>query len=263
MTSPRRVLILGAGEMASGIAVRLHRARFAVSMTEISEPLAVRRGVAFADAACDGTCRVESIETRRADHVEDEARIREAGAIPLLVTGTIPEAWISHSDVLVDGRMMKGGHGLSRNLAPLVIGIGPGFHAGDDCHYAIETERGHTLGRVIESGPTRPNSGIPGMIAGVSEGRILRATADGRIEESLAIGAIVTRGEEVARTGGKPVFAAIDGILRGVIRPGTRVSKGLKIGDVDPRMDVPIDRVSDKALAIAGGVLEAIMRGPA
>ena len=260
MIRPGRIVVLGAGELASGVALRLHHCGFTILMTEIAEPRAVRRLVAFSEAVYDGGCRVEGIRAVRIDSIADSDRVRQEGAIPVIVDpgATAWREW--KPDVLIDGRMKKGGHRLGRSDANRLIGLGPGFTAGEDCHFVIETSRGHSLGRVISDGRAAKNTGIPGELGGESVRRVFRSPADGIFQSHNSLGDFVHTGDELGTVSDLPVLSALDGVLRGQIRPGIEVSKGEKIGDVDPRPETPVRQVSEKALAIAGGVVEAILR---
>ncbi len=261
--SNHSVLILGAGELASAAAVRLHRCGIAVSLTEIAAPLAVRRRASFSDAALDGSAVVEGITAKRAGEGGDAREILAAGKIPLFVVHgdpIVPPSYPGRPDVLVDGRILKGGHRLRLTSAPLVIGLGPGFHPGNDCHCAVETNRGPRLGAVLTDHPPENDTGVPGVIAGEGAARVLRAGAPGIFVTEREIGETIRAGEEAGSVGGAPVKAAIDGILRGLIRPGTAVTERLKVVDIDPRREVDVTALSDKALAVAGGVLEALLR---
>ena len=246
--------------MASGVAARLHRCRFPVVMTELPQPLVVRRTVAFAEAVYEGEVEVEGIAACRADDLDTALRALGRGVIPVLVD---PDAaYRSELDpaVLVDAIMAKANTGTAITDAPLVIALGPGFTAGVDCHAVIETNRGHGLGRVIYEGCAEPDTGQPGDVGGKSRERILRAPVTGVVEAKAAIGERVAEGQLVAVVGGQAVRAATAGVLRGMVRSGTRVSQSVNIGDVDPRAEpAHCALISDKALAIAGGVLEAIL----
>jgi xanthine dehydrogenase accessory factor len=259
------VVIKGAGDLASGIALRLRHAGFALVVTEIARPLAVRRAVSFSQAVYEGQARVEDCAAVLAAD-EDEARsVIARGEIPVLVDPSARMAKRLGPGALVDAIMAKKNTGPSIDDAPVVVGLGPGFCAGLDCHAVIETMRGHSLGRVITGGSALPNTGVPGEIAGFSAERLLRAGADGFFEPLSAIGDRVKKGDILAlvRNSGAelPVRAAIDGILRGILPVGAAVSAGMKAGDIDPRCEPShCFTVSDKALAIAGGVLEAILR---
>jgi xanthine dehydrogenase accessory factor len=263
------VVIKGAGDLASGIALRLYHAGFDIVMTEIAAPLAVRRTVSFSEAVYKGRTLVEDVSAILA---KNEADVRGIIAEKRIAVMVDPDAAIVSSlrpAVLVDAIMAKRNTGTASTDAPLVIGVGPGFTAGLDCHAVIETKRGHTLGRVISSGCALPNTGVPGEIGGFGIERLLRAGADGVFEAIAQIGGRVTKGDvvgyvrpvEKAAGDGVPVIAAIDGILRGILPSGIAVTGGTKAGDIDPRADpAHCFTVSDKSLAVGGGVLEAILR---
>lgn len=254
------VLVRGAGDLATGVAVRLHRCGFGVVMTELPEPLAVRRAVAFSEAVYEGETQVEGIRACRVDDVAAARTALSRGVIPVLVD---PQAACRHAlrpAVLVDAILAKRNSGTTIGDAPLVIGLGPGFTAGVDCHVVIETNRGERLGRAIYQGSAEPDTGEPGDVGGKTTERVLRAPATGIFEARAAIGQQVSAGQIVALVGDQPVRASIAGRLRGLLRSGACVSAGTKLGDIDPRgAKAHTDLISDKALAIAGGVLEAIL----
>jgi len=258
------VLIRGGGDLASGVALRLHHAGLQVVITELPQPLVVRRLAAFAEAVSQGQTSVEGVVGRRAISLEAAGLIMKKGEIPVLVD---PDAHVCRDlkpGVVVDGRMTKRPPDLGIDAAPLVIGLGPGFVAGENCHAIIETQRGHTMGRVLWHGAAQPDTGIPENLGGsLTYGlpeRILRAPADGVLQVYAQIGAHLEPGQLVAEVSGEPVFAPFRGVLRGLLQPGFAVWRGLKIGDVDPRDDPSFcTLVSDKSLAVAGGVLEAIL----
>jgi xanthine dehydrogenase accessory factor len=256
MSFDKFVLLRGGGDLASGIAVRLHRVGIRVVITELAQPLAVRRTVSFAEAGFDGECEVEGIRGRLIE-ADQLSAWNEADGIAVLVDPNADILSKFNFPVVVDARLTKHSPAPLQADVPLYIGLGPGFHAGRNCHAAIETRRSHMLGRVIWDGATQPDSGEP-------EGdprRVLRAPADGKIIGQKKIGEHVAEGEVIALIGEQhPVISPFAGVLRGLIRDGLVVSKGLKIGDVDPRDDPSLCYlVSDKALAIGGGVLEAIL----
>ena len=254
------VLIRGAGDLASGIALRLWRCGFSVVMTEIAQPTTIRRTVAFSDAVLHGSARVEEAEARFAPDVPAAKALLAAGFIPVL---NDPEAACKSElrpDVLVDAILAKRNLGTSIADAPVVIGVGPGFTAGEDCRAVVETMRGHSLGRVIYEGSALPNTNIPGLIGGFAGERVLRAPADGIFTGAKKIGDRVESGDIAGYVDGLPMRCTIGGVLRGLLADGVPVRKGLKSGDVDPRADPAYCfTVSDKALAVAGGVLEAIL----
>ena len=255
------VLIRGAGDLASGVALRLHRAQFPVVMTDIPQPTAIRRTVCFSQAIRFGTTMVEDTKGVCCKTAGEVQAALSAGDIPVLPDPEAAcKAWL-HPDVLVDGILAKKNLGTKITDAPLVIALGPGFCAGKDCHAVVETMRGHTLGRVIWDGEPLPNTNIPGLIGGFAGERVLRAPDTGIFHQIRDIGALVESGETVGEVNGLPMVCTISGVLRGILPDGTPVTKGMKSGDVDPRGNVKnCYTVSDKASAIAGGVLEAILK---
>jgi xanthine dehydrogenase accessory factor len=257
----RVIIIKGAGEMASGVACRLYRANFRrILMLETPSPLAVRRHVSFCEAIHDHQQIVEGIEALR---VTSELELQQAwlaGKIAVTVDPRGESIGRYRPDLLIDATVAKRNLGTSMDDAPLVIALGPGFTAGRDCHVVIETNRGHDLGRLISAGSAVANTGIPGNIAGYTGQRVLRAPADGLFTTEKQIGDPVRQGEVIGKVGTAEATAQIDGILRGLIRPGSTVTKGLKIGDVDPRGEASYcDTVSEKARALGGAVLEALL----
>lgn len=255
------ILIRGAGEMATGTACRLHRAGFHnILMTEIEAPLAVRRLVSFSEAVHDGSSTVEGTEARLVSRADEVAALWNRGVIAIIIDGENRCKETIRPDVVVDAILAKENLGTTREDAPLVIGLGPGFCASSDVHVVVETNRGHNLGRLIFDGPASPNTGVPGVIAGETTSRVLRAPDDGTFESNSSIGDMVDAGSVVAHVAGKPVIAALSGVIRGLIRPKTLVTKGLKVGDIDPRGEVSYCyTISEKARAIGGAVLEAIL----
>lgn len=258
------ILIRGAGDLASGIAWRLYQVGFQIVMTEISAPTAIRRTVAFSEAIYEGTVAIEGVlgQVSEVHHIPD---LLKAGRIPVVVDPDLKEVLTLNPDILIDARMTKGCLSSFRPThmqdAPYVIGVGPGFYAGKDVHAVVETQRGHTLGRVILSGEALPNTGIPGMIAGESEKRVLRATQDGIFKTQRQIGEMVTAGEILALIHQSAVKASISGVLRGLLRSGSSVHSGMKVGDIDPRAQSQhCYTISDKSLSVAGGVMEAVLR---
>lgn len=248
--------------MASGVAWRLYTANVRrIVMMEAAMPLAVRRQVAFCEAVYDGTKTVEGVEAQKTETVEEIAHVWELGKIALIVDPGWQAMQPIRPDVLVDAILAKQNLGTRRVDAGLVIGLGPGFVAGEDVHVVIETQRGHNLGRVITAGSAEPDTGIPEPVHGIAADRVLRAPVEGEFRSPGRIGDYVVKGAPVGRIGDTEVIARIGGVLRGLIHPGTWVTAGLKIGDIDPRGDVrACFTISDKARAIAGSVLEAVLR---
>lgn len=252
------VVIRGGGDLATGVAYRLHKVGFAIIVLELSQPMVVRRTVALASAVMQGTVQVEDIEGRLMDDPLAAAALARTGVIPVMVSPTLPNQL--HPSILIDARMAKRNIDTSIGQAPLVIALGPGFAAGTHCHAVIETKRGHTLGRVIWQGTALPNTGTPGIVAGKGAERVIRAPASGEVSWLKEIGDVVEQGDRLGDTGGMTVAAPFRGVIRGLIAPGTAVPAGMKIGDLDARMDLAACfTISDKALAIGGGVLEAVL----
>ncbi|MDO5695946.1 MAG: selenium-dependent molybdenum cofactor biosynthesis protein YqeB [Eubacteriales bacterium] len=258
-----KVLIKGAGDLASAVALRLYRAGCQILMTDIPEPTTVRRTVSFSPAVYEKEVFVEDVRGMLVSDVEAaEAAIR-SGAVAIIVDPGAACLPIWQPDVLVDAILAKKNLGTTIDQAPLVIGLGPGFHPGKDCHCAIETARGHYLGRVLYDRAPAENTGVPGLIGGYGRERIIRTGEAGRIHPLVAIGDCVKRGDKVAEVvnerGIFPVLALIDGVVRGMLQEGAAVFRGMKAGDIDPRGEpAHCMTVSDKGSAIGGGVLEAI-----
>jgi len=254
------VLVRGAGEMATAVVHRLHCSGFRVAMTEVSRPMAVRRAVSFCEAVYDGAKTVENLASRRVQAPEEVAAVWQNGEIPLLVDPATESRFSLDPQVIVDAILAKRNTGLDRSMAPLTIGLGPGFSAPDGVHLAIETNRGHNLGRLIYRGEPQPSTGVPGDMAGYTMERVLRSPADGVFEPCCSLGDRMEANQRAARVGGEEIRVKIGGILRGLIRSGTPVIRGTKVGDVDPRgRKEYLNTISEKARAIGGSVLEGIL----
>jgi xanthine dehydrogenase accessory factor len=256
------ILIRGAGEMASAIAWRLFMANMTrICMLELPDPLCVRREVSFCTAFDRGGMSVEGVRAVVAANGEEMEAAWKEGAIAVMQVADWENAAAPAPDVVVDAILAKKNVATSLADAPLVIALGPGFAAGKDCHVVIETNRGHDLGRIILNGEAAPNTGVPGNIGGHTATRVLRAPASGIFETEREIGNHIAAGETVGTVAGKSVTAGLDGMLRGLIRPGTEVASGLKLGDIDPRGAREFCyTISDKARALSGSVLESVMR---
>lgn len=255
------VLIRGAGDLATGIAWRLWQAHFDIVMTDLPQPTAIRRTVAFSTALENIEMTVEGVTAVACATPNQVLEAFKRRRVAVLPDPDCKLALQLRPDVVVDAILAKRNLGTRIDDAPLVIGVGPGFCAGQDCHYVIETQRGHDLGRVIEEGPAAPNSGIPGNIGGYTSERILRAPAAGVFRPLASIGDLVQAGQTVAEVNGTPLTAPIAGMVRGMLAGGVEVTPGFKCGDVDPRGEkASYTTISDKARAIGGGVLEAILR---
>ena len=294
------IICRGAGDLATGIIHRLHRAGHRVIALETDYPAAIRRQVSFCEAVYDGSAVVEGVTARLvpaladaetdtetysgendtpAAHIVSEKwdssaieAVLEAGEVPLLIDPKGESIELLRPDVVVDAIIAKKNLGTTINMAPLVIGIGPGFTAGQDVHLVIESMRGHNLARIITDGMAQANTGVPGNIAGFTSERVIHAPAAGYIHDVRKIGDIVQKGDEIARiypdkesydnalSEYVPVNATITGIIRGLIREGYYFRKGFKIADIDPRESEITNcfTISDKARSIAGSVLEAV-----
>ncbi len=254
------VLLRGAGDIATGIALRLLRAGCRVALTDLPQPTAIRRTVCFSEALRLGAATVEGVAAVRADTPAAARAALAAGSVPVLPDPTLAFLAELRPDALVDAILAKRNLGTGIDMAPIVIGVGPGFTAGVDCHAAVETMRGHTLGRVLYRGSPLPNTGVPGVIGGCGAERVLRAPAGGVFTPVLAIGAVVKAGQVAATVDGRPMYCTIDGVLRGLLPAGITVEAGMKSGDIDPRCRPEHCLcASDKALAVGGGVLEAVL----
>lgn len=256
-----KILIRGAGEIASGVAHCLWRSGFSnILLTEIQIPLAVRRKVSFSEAVFDGSATVEGLEAIRVQGMDDLFPVWERGCIAVIVDPPCQCIGELKPDVVVDAILAKRKLGNLKPDSGLLIALGPGFEAGHDCHCVIETNRGHDLGRLITKGTTSLNTGMPGAIMGQTHSRVLRAPTHGLLETSMQIGDRVDNGSVIAQVGGIPVHAQTGGILRGLLRPGYVVGNHAKIGDLDPRSDINYcHTISDKARSIGGSVLQAIL----
>jgi len=254
------VVIKGAGDLASGVAYRLKRSGFPLIMTELPTPLFVRRTVSFGEAVYSGETTVEGVIARRVETPKEARELAASDIIPILVDSKATIVAQIQPQVVIDAIMAKANTGTTLTDAPLVIALGPGFTASQDCHVVIETSRGHRLGRVIYEGAAEADSGTPGMVKGYTTGRVLRAPVDGQVIGQVKIGDMVEQGQLIATLNSNNVCAPFAGVLRGLIHPDVHVKTGFKIGDLDPRGNVEhCFTISDKSLAIGGGVLEAIL----
>lgn len=268
MTQKKNLIIVrGAGDISTGTIHRLWSAGYRVLALETFQPAAIRRQVALSEAVYQGQAEVEGAIAVRIEYPEQAEDVWKSDRIPLLVD---PEGGCigkMNPDVLVDAILAKRNLGTKKSMAPLTIGLGPGFVAGEDVHYVIETMRGHNLGRIISTGAAVPNTGVPGMIGGYAKERVIHANAEGELHVICDIGTQVIEGDQIAEireTSGTAVAVCtkISGIVRGMIRDGYPVTKGFKIADVDPRIDELKNcyTISDKARCIAGSVLELVCR---
>lgn len=253
------VVVRGGGDLATGIVQKLYRAGMPVLILEIETPLAIRRTVSLCEAVYDGKTEVEDVVCR---HVKSDSEIHAcllAGEVPLLIDPAGEAIERLKPLAVVDAILAKKNLGTHREMAPITIGLGPGFEAGKDVDVAVETMRGHNLGRLIFQGCPLENTGIPGEIGGKGAARVIHAPVDGEVKHVKAIGDVVEQGEVIFYLNDTPVCAPFTGLLRGLIREGMFVEKGTKSADVDPRIDVDYHTISDKARCLGGAVLEAVL----
>lgn len=256
------VLVRGGGDLGTGVAHRLHRAGFTVMVTELPQPLCVRRAVAFAEAVYAGSVTVEGVVARYADDPMIGMAYTALNEIPVVVDAQDDVVARMKPPIVVDARLAKTNLGTRLYDAKLVIGLGPGFSAGKDCHAVVETNRGQDLGRVYWEGGAEADTGQPEPVRGFAGQRVLRSPADGVFIGRGQIGDLVQAGDLLAEVDGKAVVAALDGVVRGLLHDGVPVTTGLKVGDLDPRgVREYCFLISDKARAIGGGVLEAMLTG--
>lgn len=257
----RLVIVRGGGDIATGTIYKLFQCGFPLLVLEIANPSCIRRTISFCEAVFDRIVKVENASAKRVETLEEAYEAYVERYIPVMVD---PDGKIikeAAPAVVVDGILAKKNLGTKITDAPIVIGLGPGFTAGEDVHAVIETKRGHNLGRVIYEGSAAPNSGIPGIIGGYGAERVIHASCAGVLHIVRQIGEEVKQGEIVAYIDETPVEATISGILRGMIREGYQVERGLKIADIDPRIAEKNNchTISDKARCVAGGTVEAIL----
>ena len=254
------IIVRGGGDVATGTIQKLNRVGFDVLVLDIEKPTCIRRNVAVAQALYDGEIEIEDIKALKCENLSDIEKAFENSYVAVAVD---PEGnYIKELKPLavVDGIIAKKNLGTNMDMAPITIGLGPGFEAGVDVDVVIETNRGHDLGRLIFEGFAQENTGNPGNINGYTTERILRASDDGKLHIIRDLGSVVKEGEALASVNGKEIYAGLDGMVRGMINEGTEVFKGMKIGDVDPRV-IPrnANTISDKARLIGGGSLEAVL----
>lgn len=254
------VVVRGGGDLASGIVHRLYKSGFKIVVLEIEKPMCIRRTVSFSEAIYSGEVEVEGIKGKLARSIDEIWDIIEGGSVPVYIDPNGESIDILGPLAVVDAIIAKVNLGTNRGMAPITIGVGPGFEAGVDVDLVIESKRGHNLGKVIYRGSASPNTGIPGTTLGYREERVLRAPTNGILKSNYSIGDKVNKGDIICYVGGMEVVAEIGGILRGILKEGLYATNGLKIGDIDPRGEIENTfTISDKARAIGGGVLEAIL----
>lgn len=253
------VIIRGGGDLATGVVQKLHRAGIRLLVLESARPTAIRRNVALCDTVFDGTAQVEDIFCRLVEGEEQMKACHRKNEVPLMVDPEAACIGALRPRAVIDAIIAKRNLGTHRNMAPITIALGPGFQAGVDVDVVVETMRGHNLGRLIFEGTALPNTGVPGMVGGEAELRVIHAPMDGTIRHIKTIGDIVHKDEPLFLIDQHFITAPFTGRLRGLIRNGYQIPKGMKIADIDPRTDVDWNTISDKARALGGGALEAYL----
>ena len=253
------VVVRGGGDLATGTVYRLQRAGFPTLVLELARPLAIRRTVSVASAVIEDHVVVDGLDATRADTIEEAVEVAATGAIPVLASPTLPRL-PSVPSVVVDARLAKRNIDTTIDDASFVVGLGPGFTAGNDCHAVIETMRGHDLGRVIWEGQAAPNTGVPGLVGGRTSERVVRAETSGMLSWNASIGDLVVEGDVLGNISGIPIRSRLGGVVRGLLAPGYEVEENWKLADIDPRADITACfEISDKSLAVGGGVVEAVL----
>lgn len=254
------IVVRGGGDLATGTINRLYKAGVKIAVLEIDMPTVIRLKVSAALAVFENEAVIEGVRYVLAENAQTALKLIKRGLVPVLVDPDMKLLKDLKPDALVDATLAKKNMGVHKALAPIVIALGPGFVAGEDCHAVIETSRGHDLGVILYEGTARANTGVPGKIAGYAEERVLRAPGAGYFKAVHKIGDFITKGQAVGKVEGQEVYAEIDGVIRGLIHERVPVFKGMKIGDVDPRANVAAcTSISDKARALGGSVLEAYL----
>ncbi|HUB63356.1 MAG TPA: xanthine dehydrogenase [Methylocella sp.] len=233
---PPFAVILGTNEIASAVAVNLYHGGYGVVLSHDPLPPVIRRKMAFHDALFDDPVIVGGVAARRVDtgleilssfRSTKDVIITELGLLDLIVLRTI--------DILVDARLQK--YQVTPDLRPLArftIGLGPGFTAGANCDFAIETRPAKT-GRIIEQGATDEADGVARRLGSAGAERFVYSAMPGRWHTAIEIGTRIFKDFIIGHLGGEAVRAPFDGILRGVVRDGIEVPAGVKLLEVDPR----------------------------
>jgi xanthine dehydrogenase accessory factor len=259
MRSSDIVIIRGGGDLATGIIQKFWRSGFKLLVLEKENPTAIRRSVSLCEAVYSGHMQVEDISCTRIDSLFEMESCHERGTVPILVDAGAGSIAQLKPAAVIDAIMAKRNLGTNRDMAAVSIALGPGFEAGVDVDAVIETERGHELGRLILKGSARPNTGLPGEVGGKSAQRVIHAPLSGELRNIRQIGDVVEAGEAICEVAGETLKAPFKGLIRGLLREGLPVSRGLKIADIDPRLDINWRTISDKARCIGGATLEAFL----
>ena len=260
MIENKVVIVRGGGDLASGTINRLHNMGFKVLVLEIEKPNFIRRKVCYGQAVYEKEFLLEGIVSERADNLDEIKNIWADGRIPVYIDSQMEIVSKIKPIAVIDAIIAKKNLGMRKGIAPITIALGPGFEAGKNVDVVIETQRAHNLGRIIFEGFAAENTGVPGIIKGYGKERVIHAPASGKLKIVHDIGSIVQKDEIIAYIDSVPVYASLTGLIRGMIREGSIVEKGLKISDIDPREEELKNcyTISDKARTISGGVAEAL-----
>lgn len=255
------IVVRGAGDIATGVVQKLYRAGFKIVVLEIEKPTSIRRRVCLSEAMYEKEFKVEDIIAKRADNYEEIFKILDEGKVCLFSDSSARVIKKLKPIAVVDATLCKRNIGTNKDMADITIALGPGYDAGKDVDIVVETNRGHNLGRLIFEGPAAKNTGVPGIIEGFGIERVVYSPCEGELRIIKDIGSVVEKGEDICIVGDKYVKASLSGVIRGMIRDGFYVKKGLKIADIDPRINQKknCDLISDKARCIGGAVLEGII----
>lgn len=255
----KSILVRGCGDLATAVMIRLHNAGYNVIGVDLEKPTQIRRNVSFAEAIYEGEMCVMGVRAKKINNIEERFDLWKENIIPILVDERLNNLNYINPSVVVDAIIAKKNLGTTIDMAPLVIALGPGFEAKKDCDIVIETNRGHSLGQIIKEGKAMDNTGVPGLIMGFGKERVLRSPCSGIFKGVKTFGDIVKKGDIIAYVDESPIYATIDGMVRGMLRSNLEVTEGFKVADIDPRGEgIKYNEPSDKARAIAGGVLEAV-----
>ena len=255
------IIVRGAGDIATGVIQKLHRSGFKVVSLEVPLPTAIRRKVSLCEAIYEGEYIVEDIKAKKVDSIMDLEFCFNKNIVPIIIDPKGDIIKKLNPLAVIDATLCKKNIGTSKSMAPITIALGPGYEANKDVDVVVETMRGHNLGRLIFNGPAQKNTGIPGKVGGFDKERVIHSSCEGKVKILKDIGSFVKKGEIICKVDDKEIYATIDGLLRGIIRDGSYVPKGMKIADIDPRKEEYENcfTISDKARNIGGSVLEAIL----
>ncbi len=231
----RVAVVLGTNEIASAVAVYLHRDGWQVVLSHDPHPPVIRRRMAFHDALFGDTAEVSGVQGIGAETSLAVASLLAKDNVVVTPLGLLDLIPITPLQVLVDARMQKRApHPDIRHLARLTVGLGPGFAVHKNCDIAVETWPAAS-GTLVYRGSTEPADSEPSLLGGAGRERFAYSREPGRWHCAVDIGTRVFKNFAVGILNGSAVGAPFDGILRGVVRDGTEVPAGVKLLEIDPR----------------------------